>query len=283
MPNQEIIQTAKSLWEEIKAARLRLKKSQAVQVSSKKEKNTYALISSKWFDSLSKKLPAYGIQKELLAKYDTAFKGILRLSDATNRRSSYIKLFDEIFEGFNEDIVLFLQTDATVPEDEDHHEYGDEVKKLLDKVTDDAENEYLKEALGCWESGYLKGATVLLWCAAIDRIHRVIEKVGFEQFNNVSKQMKNQTSGRFKRFSKDFSIQSLSELQTVPDGDVLWVIEGMQLIDSNQKTRLTSCFDMRCHSGHPGSAPITKYNVISCFSDIVEIILTNPAFSLADN
>ena len=64
------------------------------------------------------------------------------------------------------------------------------------------------------------------------------------------------------------------------DSDVLWVIEGMQLIDSNERTRLASCFDMRCHSGHPGSAPITKYNVISCFSDIVEIVLANPTFNL---
>ena len=274
---------AKSLWGEIKTAKSGLKKSQSVMVSNERERNTYALVSSKWFESLSKKLLVYGIQKELLTKYDKAFKGILKLSDATNRRSSYIKLFDQITGNFNEDIVLFLQTEATVPEEEEHNEYSDAVKELLNRVTDDAENEYLKEALGCWESGYLKGATVLLWCAAIDRIHKVIQKVGFERFNNASKQMKSQTSGRFKRFSKDYSIHSISELQTIPDGDVLWVIEGMQLIDSNQKTRLTSCFDMRCHSGHPGAAPITKYNVISCFSDIVEIILTNPTFSVADN
>lgn len=282
MANQEIIQTAKSLWVEIKAARALLKKSQAVKVSSEKERNTYANLSSKWFDSLSKRLSSYGVQKELLDKYDTAFKGILKLSDSTNRRSSYARLFDEITESFNNDIVIFLQTDATIPE-EDQPEYGDEVIKLLDRVTDDAENEYLQEALGCWKNGFLKGATVLLWCAAVDRIHRAIEKAGFERFNAASLQMKNQVSGRFKRFNKDYKVQSISDLQSISDGDILWVIEGMQLIDSNQKTRLTSCFEMRCHSGHPGSAPITKYNVISCFSDIVEIILTNPRFSIADN
>lgn len=282
MSNQEIIQTAKTLWVKIKAARALLKKSQAVQVSSEKERNTYGGLSSEWFDSLSKRLSSYGIQKELLDKYDTAFKGILKLSDSTNRRSSYARLFDEITESFNNDIVIFLQTDAIIPE-EDQPEYGDEVIKLLDRVTDDAENEYLKEALGCWKNGFLKGATVLLWCAAVDRIHRAIEKAGFERFNVASLQMKNQVSGRFKRFNKDYKVQSMSDLQSIPDGDILWIIEGMQLIDSNQKTRLTSCFEMRCHSGHPGAAPITKYNVISCFSDIVEIILTNPTFSATDN
>lgn len=55
------------------------------------------------------------------------------------------------------------------------------------------------------------------------------------------------------------------------------------MIDVNQKTRLVSCFEMRCHSGHPGEAPITKYNVLSCFSDVVEIVFTNSKFSLNSN
>lgn len=57
----------------------------------------------------------------------------------------------------------------------------------------------------------------------------------------------------------------------------------MQYIDTNERTRLASCFDMRNHSGHPGEAPITKFNVLSCFSDIVEIILANPKFTLIEN
>lgn len=77
------------------------------------------------------------------------------------------------------------------------------------------------------------------------------------------------------------TIQSISEMRsTVFDSDLLWVLEGMQLIDANQRTRLASCFDMRCHSGHPGEAPITKYNVLSCFSDVVEIVLANPTFEI---
>lgn len=94
--------------------------------------------------------------------------------------------------------------------------------------------------------------------------------------------MKAQTTGRYKRFTKEFSVTSISELQLVFDSDLLWVLEGMQMIDTNEKTRLSSCFDMRCHSGHPGAAPITKYNVLSCFSDIIEIILANPKFSIED-
>jgi hypothetical protein len=63
-------------------------------------------------------------------------------------------------------------------------------------------------------------------------------------------------------------------------GSRLWVTEGMGLIDSNQHTRLRSCFEMRCHCAHPGEAPITEYNLMSMFSDIQQIVLENPKFAL---
>jgi hypothetical protein len=72
----------------------------------------------------------------------------------------------------------------------------------------------------------------------------------------------------------------MSELREVFDTDVLWIIEGLELIDSNQHTRLKSCFDMRCHSAHPGEAPITEYNLLSFYSDLDKIILSNPKFAL---
>lgn len=282
MSIKDITLSAKNLWDDIKNAKSLLKKGSSVNVNSDTERNTYQEIASYWFDSLSKQLVNYGVLKEQVEKYDHAFRTILKLSDSVSRRTSYIKQFDIIASDFNDNVVIFLQTDAVETAETDHHQFSEEVHALLGKICDSDENEYLTEALGCWENGYLKAATVLLWCAAIDRIHKVIEKIGFDVFNNTSAQMKNQTSGRYKRFSKEYNIQSLSELRTAFDNDVLWVIEGMQLIDSNERTRLASCFDMRCHSGHPGAAPITKYNVISCFSDIVEIILTNPKFSLTN-
>ncbi len=280
MSIKDVTLSAKTLWNDIKNAKSILKKGTAVQVRNENERKIYEKIACDWFDLLSKQLASFGVPKDILNKYDNAFRAILKLSASVNRRASYNKQLDIILSDFNDNIIIFLQTDAVENAETEHHQFTEEVHTLLNKISNPDENEYLSEALGCWESGYLKAATVLLWCAAIDRIHKVIEKNGFDVFNNTSKQMKEQTSGRYKRFSKEYNIQNISELRMAFDNDVLWVIEGMQLIDTNERTRLASCFDMRCHSGHPGDAPITKYNVISCFSDIVEIILANPKFSL---
>jgi len=87
------------------------------------------------------------------------------------------------------------------------------------------------------------------------------------------------TSGRFKKFSSPQRITSISELREVFDSNILWILEGMHLIDNNQHTRLRSCFELRCQSGHPGDAPVTEYNLLSFFSDIYEIVLKNPKFA----
>ncbi len=281
MSIQELKQSSKTIWNDIKAARTRLKKSTTVQVSSKSEIEIYDTLATRWFELFSKNLLCFGVSSETIEKYDNFFRGVLKLTGSISRRNSYVKLFDEIVSNFNDDIVLFIQTEAVEKESEEPQQFEEEVATLLEKVSNVDENKYLAEALGCWKNGYLKGATILMWCAAIDRIHKVIEQIGFSKFNSTSTQMKAQTSGRFKRFNKEYSIQSISEMRsTVFDSDLLWVLEGMQLIDANQRTRLASCFDMRCHSGHPGEAPITKYNVLSCFSDVVEIVLANSTFEI---
>ena len=118
------------------------------------------------------------------------------------------------------------------------------------------------------------------WCAVIARIHSRIEELGFAAFNVASAQIASQQKGRFKKFNKVFNVSTMGELREVFDNDILWVLEGMLLIDSNQHTRLHSCFDMRCQCAHPGDAPITEFNLLSFFSDIKEIVFDNAKFRL---
>lgn len=280
MPNTELIQSLKNFFEEIKCQKKIISLRKTTQITSQRDKNDLNSLAQRWFENYSKTLPSYGLDENTVSTYDKAFREILILSSSNNRVTSYEKQFEKIIKSFNEDIIIFLQTEAHEPTEKLETEFSAEIKPLLDKVPNKSENDYLKEASGCWEHGFLKAAVVLAWCAAIDRIHLVIEQNGFDVFNKASASMKSQTKGRFKNFNSSYNISSISELRTVFDRDVLWILEGMQLIDGNERVRLVSCFDMRCHSGHPGAAPITKYNVLSCFSDIIEIVLANPKFQI---
>src|SRR5262249_25804783 len=143
------------------------------------------------------------------------------------------------------------------------------------------EGDYLDEAQRCLSANALRGCIVLGWCATVSRIHAKIEEIGFDKFSKATEQMAAKTTGRFKPFTKKYLIESRSELQRIFDTDILFILEYLQLIDSNQHARLRHCFDLRNHSAHPGLAPIKGENLYSFFSDVTQIVLKNPKFALA--
>jgi hypothetical protein len=152
--------------------------------------------------------------------------------------------------------------------------------KILENAMEE-EKEYLNEALGCAKYSFCRASMVLVWSAAINRMQRVVEKLGFSEFNKKSVEMKNIRKGRFNRFQKSFNVNSLSELRaSVFDTDLLWVLEYWGLIDANQHDRLLNCFTMRNNAAHPGEAKINELNLASVFSDLKTIVFDNPKFKL---
>lgn len=280
---EEFIIEIKHFFDEFESMWQYINKQETVQLTNKKVKDDVNKLAAEWFSKYSKKLLDLQVENTIIDKYNKAFRELLKLSTSNSRRSSYIKNMELIRRDFNTEVIIFLQTNNYGNDILESKGLSQEVLGLLESITDKEENDYLREALGCWENKFYKAAVVLMWCATIDRIHRVIEQIGFDKFNQASEYMKNQTTGRFKRFNKNQNVHSISELRMVFDSDILAILEEMEMIDVNQRTRLASCFEMRCHSGHPGEAPITKYNVLSCFSDVVEIVFTNPKFLLNNN
>lgn len=117
-----------------------------------------------------------------------------------------------------------------------------------------------------------EAATLLTGNATVYRMHKVVEKTGFAVFAQKTEEMRAKTTGRHSRFKKSLPVHSMSELQTVFDNDLLWVLEYMELFDGNQHDRLQVCFMMRNNSVHPGAAKMTEPNYHSFCSDIYEYI-----------
>jgi hypothetical protein len=214
------------------------------------------------------------IPPETIETYSAFFTALLKLSRPNNHKQRYIETLTAILKKFHDQLVLPIQTEPKLAKEVSL------LAKMLAGLASAEEDAYLKEAIACAGHGYLRASAVFGWCAAIDRIHRAIERIGFAKFNATSQQMAAATSGRFKRFNSAEKINSISELREVFDSNILWILEGMQLIDGNQHTRLRSCFELRCQSGHPGDAPVTEYNLLSFFSDLNEIVLRNPKFTI---
>jgi len=233
-------------------------------------------LATAWLSSFSGSLETGGqVAPEKVKAYSDLFRQLLRITGPSNLKARYVGILNQAIRSFREDIILGL------------HEHSSTSPSLallsaLFKELPSDEHAYLKEAIGCAHRGFLRASVVLGWSAAIDRIHRRIEEIGFPTFNVTSAQMASEQKGRFKRFNQVQNVSSLSELREVFDNIVLWVIEGMRLIDSNQHTRLHSCFEMRCQSAHPGDAPVTEFNLLSFYSDLKEIVFENAKFHLSN-
>jgi hypothetical protein len=195
------------------------------------------------------------------------------LSRPNNRKKSYLAVISAVLRQFDDRFVLPIkQTASSI-------ETVFDLEKLVPSLADPDESEYLREAVDCATSHYRKAAVVLGWCATIDKMQKKVMAVGFGKFNSTSKTMKAQTSGRFRRFNKEFSVGTLSELQEVFDSDLIRVLEGMGLLDGNQSERLIdTCFQYRNHAAHPGQAKIEDPHLVVFFTDINTIILSNSDF-----
>lgn len=241
----------------------------AKSIARKSIRDEAQRIGTSWFSTVRPAIERGVIPVDTLDRYGKGFERLVKISSPNNLKTSYVDTLEGLTKKFKAELRLPLQT---APPSKDVSTFDELFASLGDADVDDA---YLKEAVDCARAGFIRASAVMGWCAAIARIHRAVEKIGFQKFNVASASMASQTQGRFKRFNKAQSVTSISELQLVFDTDILWILEGMDVIDSNQHTRLRSCFDLRNHCAHPGEAPVTPYNLLSFFSDIIEIVLKN--------
>ena len=196
------------------------------------------------------------------------------LSRPNNLKKSYLDVVDAILADFDDKFILPIQQTSL------RVEAVLDLRKLIPGLSDPDESDYLTEAIECATYGHRRASVVMGWCAAIDRIQRKLLSIGLLKFNQASTSLKNQKSGKFKNWNKEFAVLTLSELQAVFDADIIMVLEGMQLIDGNQADRLRAAFQYRNQSAHPGSAPIEDPHLVVFFTDISAIVLQNPAFQL---
>ena len=272
-----MVEKLKQLLADLKAFRKAIKAEAVARIAKKALCSRAEELGARWFADFSASVPQeLGISTDMLEKYSTGFGRLIALSSPSNLKKSYEDTLNAIIKPFRDELIIPGQKSGpSSPSLALLHD-------ILKDLPDPAENEYLQEAISCGQRSFLRASVVLGWCAAVDRAHRKIEELGFTKFNVTSVQMAGQQKGRFKRFNSPQNVNSLSELREVFDSVVLWIIEGMGMIDSNQHTRLRSCFDLRCHCGHPGAAPVTVYNLMSFYSDIDQIIFRNAMFQLSE-
>jgi len=273
MSKDDVLRALDASESSLRQLKTRLGKTKS-EFASSEIKNLIEQICKKWFGEVEPSLSDFGALDDIRKKYRDLFAGLAQLSMKRCRKTSCIGALDKTIANFRNDLVLPVITSSG------RIVYVTHLNKILENAGQD-EADYLKEAIGCAYRGFFRASIVLGWNATMHRIHKVVEKFGFDEFNKKSMEMKGIKEGRFGKFGKAFVVHSLNELRsTVFDKDLLWVLEYWGLIDKNQHDRLSICLTMRVNSAHPGEAPITKENLASFYSDLKTIIFDNQKFRL---
>jgi hypothetical protein len=244
------------------------------QVQSAAVLSDLEALATQWFNEIEPTLrSAYSIDEDALLRYREPLGTLLELVGGRPSKNLVQEALGSIAASFHIDILVPVQKCQAA------------LTKYpgLDVVLSHAQGlevDYLTEAVECARLGKRRAAIILGWCAAINRLHVHVERTGFAKFNQASVQMSAMQSGRYRRFSKKYNIQNLSDLRmTVFDGDLLWVLEFIGAIDGNQHERMEICFTMRNTCAHPGEATFSEENVLSFFSDIDSLVLANEKFA----
>jgi hypothetical protein len=272
---QEIIGTLERFRDRLQALRKAIKALTSDRVSTRELRQEADAIASMWVEELRSPLEhRYKLDSDVIKHTADQMKRLHILSRPNNRKSSYVTVLSAVLRGFNDKLILPIKQTAS------HIEKVLDLAKLIPELPKGEESEYLQEAVECAAAGHSRAAIVMGWCCAIDRLQRKIVSLELGSFNAASRNLKARRSGKFKRWNKEFSISTMSELQAVFDTDLIVVLEGMGLLDGNEAQRLETCFQYRNHSAHPGHAPIHEAHVVSFFTDITSIVLQNPQFAL---
>lgn len=227
-------------------------------------------IASMWVEELRSPLEhQFKITADIIKQTAEDMKKLHILSRPSNLKTSYLKVTKSTLHRFDDKFILPIKQSSS-----DITNVFD-LNKIIPSLNSDEESEYLKEAVSCVRYKLFRAGIVMGWCAVIDRLQKLIISTGLNKFNSTALNIKSQTSGKYKRWNKEFNVTTLGELQTVFDNDLIIVLEGMDIFDGNQSDRLLSCFNLRNQSAHPGEAPILEANVLAFFSDINEIVFQN--------
>ena len=267
---QEMVTSLQDLKRDLESLKKAVKAIATDSVSKVAVRKTAEKIATHWVEDLRSPLEhKFKIDPSVITDVSAGMKRLHVLSRPNNRKTFYLSTLKKLLDHFDNRLILPIQQSAT------QVDKILDLEKLIPGLTNADESDYLREAIDCAFHGYRRAAVVMGWCATIDRIQRKFLALGLDRVNKTSVALKAMTSGKFKRWNKEFSVSTLSELQTIFDSDLIVLLEGMALIDGNEAARLETCFLYRNQSAHPSAAPIADPHVLAFFTDIVSIVLRN--------
>lgn len=227
-----------------------LKKLAGAEVTAPALKTELAAIAREWL-KLSPAIRHASICKpDRLDAYDKDMQEMLA-STTTRARASALraKVVGFVEDGID-DVIVPLITHEGSP----RQVAARQIQGAFANIVSPDEAAYIEEAARCVTVLAFRAALIMLWAAAIARIHAAIEKRGWSAYNAAVDATKVKAGNPFSRIKDNAKVSSHPELQKSRDADIL--IVGMELFgyDLQIYQELDRLLGTRNDAAHPGQA-----------------------------
>ena len=206
---------------------------------------------------------------ESLGTIDIPIREKLQSTNVRTRSSAYQKKLTLVTSSFTDKIIVPVIRHEGSPTQVASRQL---LAEFAEKVSTD-EQGYIEESARCLGSRCNRAAIILLWAAAMSRIHSAIEKIGFNTYNLSVEQVTQKKGSPFNKVSKAV-VASLPELQRSRDFDLLVV--GMELwkYDLQVFEELDRLLGIRNSAAHPGMLKPTALDVHQYASKIATYVFS---------
>jgi hypothetical protein len=207
---------------------------------------------------MSPTIRASGVGKvEALDNFDRAMSDVLNAVSARSRASKVQKKLATFVNGAMEYIIVPLIQHEGSPRQVAARQVVDAVGGTLTEE----EAAYVEEAARCVTVQAHRAAIIMLWAAAVARVHAAVSRIGFDEYNKAVDAFAGRKGQPFSRINSGSKLSSLPELQRARDADLLVV--GMELFkyDLQVFQELDRLLGIRNDSAHPGMATPSTLDV----------------------
>jgi hypothetical protein len=136
------------------------------------------------------------------------------------------------------------------------------LERMLRRVQDVDERDYLSEAVQCFRVRSLRAGVIFAWCAAI---HNLRKKCIVHSPNSINQILK-------KHNPKSPQIKNVDDFARINDSLFLLLCSDLGVLDKNQKDILEGCLDLRNKCGHPGKYRPHLLKSASFIEDLITIV-----------
>ncbi|MFZ2039022.1 MAG: hypothetical protein WAV11_03760 [Minisyncoccia bacterium] len=254
-----------------------IKRNSSLIIAKSDIKQKVLALSKVWLHNLSTKIRGSNlVDDQVINVIDSEIEKLLEISSANNRKTSYIKILKELPKNIQKTILVPLIRKTNSNQNSLAQAI---LNKIYAVISDPDEKSYFEEATKVASCQCYRAATVIVWCAVIDRFQKIIEKKGLDEFNKTSKILNAKKSGFYKRFSKEFNVTISNELQEIFDRDLIYVLSAMFNIDINEITAILRLFETRNYAAHPSDYKIDELVYTNFLNEVFKLVISNPKFS----